>query len=90
MPIKKDKPKSYYKTHIAGHKLQAETQMMSYGYDPSLSEGALKPYSMTHVDIPAEVKERLGITSNLVRISVGIENVDDLLADLTHALSVLE
>jgi len=33
----------YYKTHIDGAPLHPETQMMSYGYDPSLSEGALKP-----------------------------------------------
>ena len=33
----------YYKTHIGEYPLHPETQMMSYGYDPFLSEGALKP-----------------------------------------------
>ena len=40
MPNKKE---SYKKTHIAKHKLSPETQMMSYGYDPFMSEGAVKP-----------------------------------------------
>jgi len=44
------------------------------------------PYSMTHSDVPDDVKERLGIVENMVRISVGIENVDDLIADLEQAL----
>lgn len=40
MPNKKE---SYKKTHIVTHKLNPETQMMSYGYDPFMSEGAVKP-----------------------------------------------
>ena len=32
-----------YKTHIGNHKLQPETLMLSYGFDPALSEGAVKP-----------------------------------------------
>ena len=34
---------SYKKTHIGEHKLHPETQMMSYGFDPFMSEGAVKP-----------------------------------------------
>lgn len=45
------------------------------------------PYSMTHADVPDDVKIRLGITESMVRISVGIENVDDLIADLEQALA---
>lgn len=41
--IKKTNPSRYHKTHIDGRKLAPETQMMGYGYDPMLSEGALKP-----------------------------------------------
>jgi cystathionine beta-lyase/cystathionine gamma-synthase len=37
------KSKSYKQTHIGNHKLHPETQMMSYGYDPFMSEGAVKP-----------------------------------------------
>ena len=59
---------------------------VSLGGTESLME---HPYSMTHSDVPDEVKERLGITSSLLRISVGIENAEDLIADLQNALSVL-
>jgi cystathionine gamma-lyase len=45
------------------------------------------PAIMTHASIPAEIRARLGIGDGLVRLSVGIENVDDLLAELEHALS---
>lgn len=36
------------------------------------------PAIMTHTSLPQEVKEKLGISDELIRISVGIENVDDL------------
>lgn len=45
------------------------------------------PASMTHASVPAEDRERLGITAGLVRISVGIEDVEDLIADLDRALA---
>lgn len=45
------------------------------------------PATMTHAAIGAEARTRLGITDGLVRISVGIEDTDDLLADLEQALS---
>lgn len=45
------------------------------------------PALMTHASIPAEVRERVGITPGLVRISVGIEDVEDLIADLDQALT---
>ena len=41
---------------------------------------------MTHADIPDEEKEKLGITDSMIRLSVGIEHIDDLLADLSQAL----
>lgn len=44
------------------------------------------PAIMTHASVPPEVRAELGITDGLVRLSVGIEDVDDLLADLDHAL----
>lgn len=44
------------------------------------------PTLQTHGDVPAEVKERLGITDDFLRLSVGIEDVDDLIADLAQAL----
>lgn len=44
------------------------------------------PATMTHGSIPKEVRERVGVVDNLIRISVGIEDIDDLLADLEGAL----
>jgi methionine-gamma-lyase len=41
---------------------------------------------MTHLSVPDARKAELGITDNLVRISVGVENADDLLADFDQAL----
>jgi len=43
------------------------------------------PAIMTHASVPPDQRERLGIADNLVRLSVGIEDVDDLLADLEQA-----
>ena len=45
------------------------------------------PASMTHASIPKERRDRLGVTDRLVRISVGIEDLDDLLTDLDQALA---
>ncbi len=43
------------------------------------------PVSMTHGSVPEEMRKRLGITPGLVRISVGIEDIEDLIADLDNA-----
>ena len=45
------------------------------------------PAIMTHASIPAEQRERIGISDSLVRLSVGVEDVDDLIADLSQALA---
>lgn len=44
------------------------------------------PASMTHASIPREQRMEIGLTDSLIRLSVGIEDVDDLIADLKHAL----
>lgn len=44
------------------------------------------PAIMTHASVPPEVRAELGVSDSLVRLSVGIEEVDDLIADLDHAL----
>ncbi len=44
------------------------------------------PASMTHASIPREIREARGLTDTLLRISVGIEDIEDLLADLEQAL----
>lgn len=45
------------------------------------------PESMTHASVPQEMREKLGLTPGLVRISVGIEDVEDLIADLDNAFA---
>jgi cystathionine gamma-lyase len=44
------------------------------------------PASMTHASIPAEERRKAGLSDGLVRLSVGIEHVDDLLADVGQAI----
>ena len=44
------------------------------------------PAIMTHASMPKEVQQRIGISEGLVRLSVGIEDVEDIIADLDQAL----
>jgi len=44
------------------------------------------PASMTHASVPLDMREKMGLTDSLVRLSVGIEAVDDLIADLEQAM----
>ncbi|MFK5855475.1 MAG: PLP-dependent aspartate aminotransferase family protein [Bacteroidota bacterium] len=46
------------------------------------------PASMTHSKLSKEARESAGITDGLVRLSIGIENIEDIIADLDHALSM--
>ncbi|HZZ63380.1 MAG TPA: cystathionine gamma-synthase family protein [Roseiarcus sp.] len=64
-------------------KLEVFKLAVSLGGTESL---ASHPASMTHSDIAPEEQMRLGITPALIRLSVGIENPDDLIADLDQAL----
>jgi len=45
------------------------------------------PATMTHGSIPKEVREKVGVLDNLLRLSVGVEDIDDLLEDLEQALA---
>ena len=47
------------------------------------------PAAMTHLSVPQERKHALGISDNLVRISVGVENAEDLIADMRQALRAI-
>ncbi len=53
------------------------------GVEPILSH----PATMSHSSMPADLRDRLGVTDSLLRLSVGLEDVEDLLADLSQALS---
>lgn len=48
------------------------------------------PASMTHAAIPYEIRQKMGITDGLIRLSVGIENIEDLLEDLDRAIAESE
>jgi methionine-gamma-lyase len=65
------------------NKLQFCTRTVSLGTVDTL---LCHPASMTHYIVPKEHRERDGITDGLIRMNVGIENVEDILADLEQAL----
>ena len=48
------------------------------------------PSSMTHASIPEEIRKKVGITDGLIRLSIGIENIDDILNDLDRAIAKSE
>jgi O-acetylhomoserine (thiol)-lyase len=50
---------------------------------------AIHPATTTHSQLAAEEQQKAGVTEGYVRLSVGIEHIDDILADLDHALAVL-
>ena len=56
---------------------------VSLGGTESLAE---HPATMTHVDVDPELKEELGITGKMVRLSIGVENYEDIIFDLKQAL----
>jgi methionine-gamma-lyase len=47
------------------------------------------PATMTHVGLSSELKQEIGITGNLVRLSVGVENSEDLIEDINNALNTI-
>ena len=65
------------------NKLQVIKLAVSLGGTETL---ASHPAAMTHSDVPPEQRQRLGITESLIRLSIGIENPDDLIADIEQAL----
>ena len=64
-------------------KLKIFTLAESLGGVESLSG---HPASMTHASIPKEEREKTGVIDSLIRLSVGIEDIDDLISDLDQAL----
>ena len=56
------------------------------GYRTTLSY----PVLSSHYDMPEEERQKIGITHGMMRISVGIENTDDLLEDFKQALTVYD
>lgn len=48
------------------------------------------PATMTHASIPADIRRKVGITDGLIRLSIGIENIEDILSDLSQAIDKAE
>ena len=46
------------------------------------------PYSMTHANVTEEHKEKIGITKSMIRLSVGLENAQDLIRDIKNAIQI--
>lgn len=68
-------------------KLLRNIELITYAESLGGTETLLTyPMIQTHGDVPVEVRERLGITDTFLRMSVGIENVDDIISDLEQAL----
>jgi methionine-gamma-lyase len=65
------------------NKLQIIKLAVSLGGTESL---ACHPGSTTHSGVPADLRARIGVTDATIRLSIGIENADDLVADLAQAL----
>lgn len=59
----------------------------SLGAVESLAE---HPAIMTHASVPADQRAKLGIADNMVRLSVGVENLEDIISDLTNALAAID
>lgn len=66
------------------NKLKLVHLAVSLGSTESLAE---HPATMTHADVDADLKAAMGITSSLIRLSVGVEHYTDLISDLDQALS---
>ena len=72
----------------AAHQLLTRTRLFSLAESLGGVESLIgHPATMTHASIPAEVRSARGIDDGLVRLSVGIEDIDDLRADLEQALA---
>ena len=71
--------------HLLGA-LKLHSQAVSLGGVESLIE---HPWSMTHISMPEAARLEMGITENLVRVSVGLEDIEDIKADFSQALASL-
>ena len=78
------KDKSIENTYRVASSFQVFSLAESLGGVESLIN---HPATMTHASIPKEEREKAGVVDNLLRLSVGVEHVDDLIADLKQALA---
>jgi methionine-gamma-lyase len=72
----------------AGRKVMNNVKLCSLAVSLGAVETLIShPATMTHVIVPREERLKAGITDGLVRLSVGIEDVDDIIEDLDQALA---
>lgn len=72
----------------AGRRLMDSVRLCSLAVSLGATDTLIQhPASMTHACIPGHIRNKVGITDGLVRLSVGIEDPDDIIADLEQALS---
>ena len=77
-------------TTKAAHEILKRTKLFSLAESLGGVESLIgHPATMTHASIPKTTRESLGITDNLIRLSVGIESVDDLINDLEKTLELV-
>ena len=73
-------------TEETARKVLERVKLISYAESLGGVESLLTyPMKQTHPDVPKEWREKLGITDTLLRLSVGLEHVDELIADLEQA-----
>ena len=79
---------------LKGNQIEEAKQIVKQTHLFSLAEslGGVEslighPATMTHASIPIEEREKSGVVDSLIRLSVGIEDADDLIADLDKAMS---
>ena len=73
----------------AARKLLSGTHLFSLAESLGGVESLINhPASMTHASIPREERIKNGLSDTLIRLSVGIEDADDLIADLEHAITL--
>lgn len=92
LPFRKKTVPCIFAKHgfFPGCRLQIAAPDRAGGKSGRRREPCLPPASMTHASIPSEVRQKVGITDGLIRLSIGIENIDDLLADLAQAIQESE
>lgn len=74
----------------AGRKLMDNVKLCSLAVSLGATDTLIQhPASMTHACVPRDVRKRVGITDGLVRLSVGIEDSEDIIADLKQALEAI-
>ncbi|MEM7345066.1 MAG: aminotransferase class I/II-fold pyridoxal phosphate-dependent enzyme [Chloroflexota bacterium] len=73
----------------AGVKLLETLELATFAFSLGNVDTLIQhPVSMTHMAVPPEEREKAGISDSLIRLSVGIENIEDLLGDMDRALKI--